>query len=175
MLNYRVLTAECETHKFVSGDGEIDKWFRKKSLRDHTSRKHVVTCVREDEDQKILGFYALSSVVEDAKALPEVNFFPFATSAYFPCLQLVYLAVDRPKQRQQYGTIIMAEIVRRFAEIGRYTGLPALIVTPLNDEAERFYLRLGFTRYPKAKRLVLPIQTALATIEQAKEELEAGL
>lgn len=68
----------------------------------------------------------------------------------------------------------MAEIVRRFAEIGQYTGLPALIVTPLNDDAERFYLRLGFTRYPKGKRLVLPIQTAIATVQEANEELQAG-
>ena len=173
MLNYRELTAECATHQFVSGDSDIDKWFLKKSLKDHNKRKHVVTCVREGESREILGFYALSSVVEDAKALPEVDFFPFSTSFYFPCLQLVYLAVNQPKQRQSYGTIIMAEIVRRFAEIGQYTGLPALIVTPLNEDAERFYLRLGFTRYPKLKRLVLPIQTAIATVNEANEELRA--
>jgi len=173
MLGYRELSANCATHKFISGDGEIDSWLRKKALRDHAAGKHVVTCVREDGQDDILGFYALSSVVENAKALPDVKFFPFETDAYFPCLQLVYLAVHRPHQRQFYGTAIMAEMVRKFAEIGQYTGLPAIIVTPLNEDAKRFYLRLGFEPYSNGSRLVLPLQTAIATVRAANEEIAA--
>ncbi len=174
MLSFRELRADCATHKFVSGDSEIDGWLRKKALKDHSARKHIVTCAREDDKEDILGFYALSSVVESARALPDVDFFPFETDAFFPCLQLVYLAVHQDHQRKAYGSIILAEIVRNFANVGEYTGLPALIVTPLNEDAKRFYLRFGFTEYPRGPRLVLPIQAAIAAVEAANAELEAG-
>lgn len=174
MLSFRELHPECSRHNFESGDNEIDEWLRKKAIRDHSAGKHIVTCARKSGDEEILGFYALSSVVENAKALPGVRFFPFETNAYFPCLQLVYLAVHKPHQGKLYGTAIMAELVRRFADIGQYIGLPALIVTPLNKDAKRFYLRLGFEAYPKGPRLVLPLQTAVATVKAANEEIAGG-
>lgn len=170
-LDYRHICANTATHKLVSGDSEIDSWFRKRALRDHTNRKHIVTCARLNGVEDVLGFYALSSVVESAKQLPDVSFYPFETDAYFPCLQLVYLAVHGPLQRQEHGTAIMGEIITRFADVGEITGLPAMIVTPLNPDARRFYVRLGFEPYPKGPRLVLPLQTAIATVEEARAEI----
>jgi len=133
----------------------------------------MVTCARLDGSEDLLGFYALSSVVESAKSLPDVNFFPFETDTYFPCVQLVYLAVHQPHQRQLHGTTIMGELIRQFAAIGEITGLPAMIVTPLNDDARRLYRRLGFEPYPKGKRLMLPLQTAIATVQEAEQEIQA--
>lgn len=164
--------ATCRT-QLVSGDSEIDKWFRNKALTDHENRKHIVTCARFDGDEKLAGFYALSAVSENAKNLPGVRFFPFETNLYFPCIQLVYLAVDKPLQGNQHGTAIMGYLIRRFADIGSAVGIPAMIVTPLNDDAARFYTRLGFEPYPKGRRMVLPLQTAIATVDEAEQEVEA--
>jgi GNAT superfamily N-acetyltransferase len=172
-INFRSLCVATARNKLVSGDAEIDKWFRNHSLNDHEKRKHVVTCARFEGEDDLLGFYALSTVAENAKHLPEVSFFPFATSLYFPCIQLVYLAVDQPFQNNKHGTAIMGHLIRCFADIGAVIGIPAMIVTPLNENAARFYKRLGFVPYPKGSRLFMPLQTAIATVLEAEQEIEA--
>lgn len=170
LLEYRDLCADTDTAKFICGDAEIDKWFRTKSHRDHFSGKHIVTCARFDGEEPVIGFYALSSVVEDAKKLPGVAFFPFSSDRFFPCVQLVYLAVHKPIQRRGYGAIIMGQVIRTFANVGAAIGIPALIVTPLNDDAKRFYTSLGFEPYERGTRMFLPLQTALAAVEGLASE-----
>lgn len=175
-LNFRPLCDGTARTTFICGDAEIDKWFRNKSLNDHTSYKHIVTCVREDGTEDVLGFYALSAVTENAKSLPSVSYFPFEPGLGFPCLQLVYLAVRNDRQNTGVGTTVMGDIIRSFARVGEIIGLPAMIVTPLNDDAARLYLRLGFEPYGKMKRLFMPLQVALEAVSQVEsEEVPAGL
>ncbi|MEC7819198.1 MAG: GNAT family N-acetyltransferase [Pseudomonadota bacterium] len=173
-MEYRQLCPDTVWSAFVSGDGEIDSWLRKKSHRDHAARKHIVTCARLDGEKDVIGFYALSTVVESVKSLPGVGFFTFGSDSYFPCLQLVYLAVDQPHQRKNHGTIIMGQLIRDFAEIGKIIGLPAMIVLPLNADAKRFYERLGFEPYPNGRKMFLPLQSAIATVEEAEQEIMSG-
>ena len=135
----------------------------------------MVTCARFDGQEDLLGFYALSSVSEDAKKLPDVKFFPFETKSYFPCIQLVYLAISQPLQRSGHGTEIVADLTRRFAIIGEIIGIPAMIVTPLNKDAARLYQRCGFEAYAGGTRMVLPLQTAIATVREAERELAVEL
>jgi GNAT superfamily N-acetyltransferase len=172
-INFRTLNADTDCSGFVCGDAEIDKWFRNKALRDHDRQRHLVTCVRFDGSEEVIGFYALSTVVENAKKLPDVKFFPLETDAYFPCIQLVYLAISATHQNDLYGTEVIGDLIRRFAEIGAFIGIPAMIVTPLNEDAARFYKRLGFLAYPTGKRLVLPWQAAMAIVREAEEEVAA--
>lgn len=118
-----------------------------------------------------MGFYALTAVVEEAKKLPHVPFFNFPSSTHFPCIQLVYMAIRKDCQRQQHGTAVLAEIVRSFVEIGRLIGVPAMILTPINNDARRFYAWLGFEPY--ADRMFLGLEQAIATLAAAEAENEA--
>lgn len=122
----------------------------------------------------MVGFFALSSVVEEAKKLPDVPFVPFFGSPlYFPCVQLVYMAMHTEFQKQGYGTEVLGEVVRVFAEVGNAIGIPALILTPINDDAKRFYARLGFEPYDKGTRMFLGLEAAAATFNEASEEIDA--
>jgi ribosomal protein S18 acetylase RimI-like enzyme len=171
---YRPLRRDTRCDKFVCGDAEIDKWFRKHAYRDHCESKHVVTCAYiEGHEEDVVGFYALSSVIEDAKKLPEVKFFPFGGTAYFPCIQIVYIGVQKDFQRQpdlRVGSIILGHIVKQFAELGTLIGMPALIVTPMNAQVANFYGRIGFAHYDNNTRMVLPLRLAVETVEQARAE-----
>lgn len=112
-----------------------------------------------------------STVVEDARKLSgKVPFFAFATDKYCPCLQLVYMAIRADLQRKEYGKIVLGEIITIFAYIGGEIGLPALILTPINSDAERFYQSKGFVSYDSkhGKGMYLPLTTALATVEAAE-------
>lgn len=175
-LGFRPLCGDTARHEFACGDSEIDKWFRLKALDDHNSYKHLVTCVRHDDDgEKILGFYALSAVTESARQLSGVKGFMLGGGADFPCLQLVYLAVRKGSQNEGYGTAIIGDVIRCFAEIGKLIGIPAMIVTPLNADARRLYERLGFEGYGRNGRLYLPLQSAIAVVEAAEAEAAAEI
>lgn len=158
----------------VSGDADIDKWYRNKALKEHQERLRLVTCAHHVEHEAPIGYYALAAVAENARKLPGVKFSVFETDLYFPCLQLVYLAVRQDLQCNGHGTEMLVEIIRQFIDIGTLTGMPALIVTPLNARAKKLYISLGFTPYPKGTGLVLSLQNAIATFEQAQSEIEAG-
>ena len=84
------------------------------------------------------------------------------------------MAMSTPFQRQpeEYGTQVLGEVVRIFAEVGTAIGLPAMILTPINSDAARFYARLGFEAYERGSRMFLPLQTAVATIAAAANEIE---
>ncbi len=170
-IGYRPLDSKTPCDTFVCGDAEIDKWFRRKALKDHCAHKHRVTCAYLGDAKKPLGFYALSSVIEEANKLPGVRFFPFGGTKYFPCVQLVYLAVQKPFQRKaglRAGSTIMGDVVRTFAQVGELIGIPALILTPINKDVAEFYNSLGFEFYDKNTRMFLPVQSAIAAVVEVE-------
>ncbi|WP_081764294.1 GNAT family N-acetyltransferase [Sphingobium sp. Ant17] len=162
-ISFRRHCSEISTTSFCCGDAEIDKWFRAKSLKDHDKRKHIVTCVHAaGDDSVVIGFYALSTVIEEAGNLPGVFYVPFfGNSKYFPCLSMVYLAVRQDQQRQGIGSAIMVKVILDFADYGEQIGLPLLILTPLNSKVAAFYESLGFERYRRGVGMFLPLQTAI--------------
>lgn len=168
-LEYRELCNATPRHKLTCGDGEIDKWWRNDALKHHDARKHVTTCARHDAGSDPVGFYTFSTVTEDVRDLPGVSIFSLGNN-FFPCLQLVYLAVDRPYQRQGLGTEMIIHLTMRYADIGQAIGIPAMIVTPLNNDAKRLYLELGFQSYPRHPRLFMPLRVAVETRDAALAE-----
>lgn len=168
-LQYRELCSETARHKLKCGDGEIDKWWLKDALKHHQARKHVTTCARHEGRADPVGFYTLSTVTEDIRDLPGVSIFSLGNN-YFPCLQLVYLAVDGPYQGQGIGSDMVISLTMRYADIGEAIGIPAMIVTPLNNDAERLYIRLGFQPYPRHRRLFMPLRVAVETRDAALAE-----
>ena len=167
-LSFQRHRAEMRTLSFRCGVAEIDKWFRATSWKDHQRRKHVVTCAIEaGGDGDPVGFYAVSTVVEEARLLPGVPYVPFFGNAnYFPCLSMVYLAVSEDRQRQGIGSAMMIKVILDFAEYGEQIGLPLLILTPLNRDVADFYEGLGFERYKSGTGMFLPLQTAIAMRDQ---------
>jgi GNAT superfamily N-acetyltransferase len=175
-IDCRPLCADTQRASFTCGDAEIDKWFRNAALKHHEARKHLVTCARFLESERVVGFYALSAVVEDVRKLPKasISFFSFGSDRYFPCIQLVYLAVETALQRDKLGKTIMGYALRDFAEIGQRIGMPAMILTPLNSDAARFYHDLGFLPYEGGTRMFLPLKSVLSGLSAiAQEDLAA--
>lgn len=156
----------------MCGDAEIDKWFRNTAQRDHDQRKHLTTCVRFDEEGDVAGFYSLSTIAENARNLPDVQHYPFEGNLHFPCLQLVYLAFRQGHQGRGHGTAVLIHLIRRFAEIGETIGIPAMIVTPLNDRVMNLYSRMGFEPYLRGTRMVMPLRTAVEHVALAEAEIE---
>lgn len=169
-ISFREHGAETNIASFRCGVQEIDTWFRSKSLKDHGNRKHIVTCAYEGDDRaKPVGFYALSTVIEEARLLPGVRYVPFfGNPNYFPCLSMVYLAVAQDRQNRGIGSTIMAKLISDFAGHGEKIGLPLLILTPVSKKAAGFYAALGFEPYNHGVGMFLSLQTAIDMRDQLR-------
>lgn len=170
-IEYASISASTVTDNFVCGLDDIEKWFRKSALIDHNKRKHIVTCASfEDEPDHVIGVYALSMVVEEVRNLGDgLAYYPFfGNNKYCPCLQLVYMAMRSEHQAQDHGTIMLGEITRKFADVGTEIGIPALILTPGDKRAAKFYKqRGGFVHYARGGGMFLPLRTAVETVTAA--------
>jgi len=169
-IEYRELRETSDFAGFVCGDSEIDKWARLHALKHHDSKKHLVTVAAfDDAPEQVIGFYALSIVVEKVSNLGgDVPFFAFQDATRCPCLQLSYMAMQKSLQGLEQGTLVLANVIRTFARLGSEIGIPALIVMPGSERARKFYSeRGGFEPYAKGSGLFMPLRFAMLTVDAA--------
>jgi GNAT superfamily N-acetyltransferase len=131
---------------FACGERVLDDWLQRRALGNQftgASRTFVVV----DEDQRVLGFYALAA---GAIALHE------ATGAVrrnmpdpIPVMVLGRLAVDRRAQGRGLGPALLKDAVHRAISVSRNTGVRALLVHALHEKAKNFYEHYGFKASPQ--------------------------
>jgi GNAT superfamily N-acetyltransferase len=129
---------------FECGQAMRDDWlqrhagqFEKKDL----ARTYVA--VRRSE-VAVVGYYALCThrvsyeflTDEQAKGLPTID---------VPVVLLGRLAVDRSAQGKGLGGLLLLDALRRAQHIADHIGIRAVEVDAIDDAAQRFYAKFGFT------------------------------
>lgn len=149
---------------FVSGSAPLDRYLREQASQD--IKRRIATCLVavDIHTQDIVGFYTLTatSVVLDALSPELVKKLP--RYPVVPAALLGRLAVSVSAQRKGLGAALLADAFLRVAraEMGVY----AMLVDAKDEPAQRFYEKHGFVLLAgEARRLVLPIATALRALE----------
>ncbi len=130
---------------FACGEPSLDEWLKRRALNNQqsgASRTFVVV----DEGERVFGYYALA-----AGAVAH----QLATGAVrrnmpdpIPVLVLGRLAVDRRAQGIQLGAGMLQDAVNRAITVSQNTGVRALLVQALNEQARGFYQHYGFVPSP---------------------------
>lgn len=160
-LTYRHIDDATVTQGFRCGERELDRFFGGSAKRAHDRGTILTTCAYMPGIAAPVGYYSVASVAEEVRHLPGHSYHLFGSGGHFPCLQLVYLAVNQPQQGQGIGTSMAGAVTELFADIGPKIGLPHLILVPINDNVIPFYEGLGFNCYLGTARMFLPLQSAL--------------
>ena len=86
-----------------------------------------------------------------------------------PLLLLGQLAVAITHRGMGLGSKLLRDALIRAATASRHVGFRALATHPIDDEAQTFYQRFGFTLVPDShpRLMVMPIQRLLAALEAA--------
>ena len=139
------LTAVHRVNDFACGELSLDEWLKRRALNNQqsgASRTFVVV----DEANQVLGYYALA-----AGAVAH----QLATGAVrrnmpdpVPVLVLGRLAVDSRAQGIQLGAGMLQDAVSRAMTVSQNTGVRALLVQALNEQARGFYQHYGFVPSP---------------------------
>lgn len=152
------LSARHEIADFDSGVPAMDDWLKRRALKNEergASRTYVV-CV----GRKIVGYYSLSAgsiLQSDAPGRVRRNM-----PEPIPVILLGRLAVDRNWQGKGIGKGLLRDAVLRTISAAEITGVRALLVHAISEDAKHFYKSCGFQESPMDPMMLM------ATLGDAK-------
>lgn len=133
------MTHRCDD--FACGETSLDDWLRRRALVNQASGASR-TFVVADEDQRVLGYYAMAAgAVLHQAATPAVR---RNMPDPIPVMVLARLAVDRRAQGLNVGGALLQDAVNRAATVAQHAGVRALLVHALHERAQAFYEHYGF-------------------------------
>lgn len=138
------LTADHEIDAFDSGQAALDNWLRRRALANQSSgaSRTYVVC----EGKRVVAFYALAS---GAIAQADVSGkFRRNMPEPIPVVVLARMAVDRGYQGRGLGRGMFRDAARRVVQAAHSIGIRGIIVHALSEEAQQFYIALGFDPSP---------------------------
>jgi GNAT superfamily N-acetyltransferase len=136
-----------DTSNFQCGNPALDGWLRERAWRNQEtgdSRTFVVA-----QERRGVAYYALFTASAARVALPGA----LRRNAPVPVslLLLGQLAVDRSHRGKGLGSELLRDACMRTLAVLRHAGFCALATHPIDDNATRFYARLGFMAVPDSR------------------------
>jgi ribosomal protein S18 acetylase RimI-like enzyme len=146
---------------FSCGVEALDRYLRERAGQD--ACKHAAApFVLLTPENRIVGYYTLSSTVILANNLPEEDIKKLKWPRYpqLPATLIGRLARDVAFRGLRIGDLLLLDALRRaFDNIGTVASL-AVLVDVKDENARRFYSRYGFLSFPDAQdRMFLPMKT----------------
>jgi GNAT superfamily N-acetyltransferase len=145
---------------FFCGKSLLDNYLKKQASQD-IKRKLCVVFILPAPDFNIKGYYSLSSGSISRNFVPQdiMKKMPESYSD-LPVTLLGRLAVDKRYMKQGIGELLLLDALKRSYDISVSSiGSIAVIIDPLDKEAESFYAKYGFILLPNSGRMFLSMKT----------------
>ena len=128
----------------------------------------VYYVITEDNDNEVLGYYTLSSAVIEKSDVPETyNKLSKAPYGQLPVFIIGRLAIHTKCQGQGLGGATLISAFKKSLQIKEQIGCCAIVVDPIDQNAQQFYQKYQFIKLASSDRMILPI----ATIEQLLKDV----
>jgi predicted N-acetyltransferase YhbS len=161
------LSARHDVSTFSCGKSALDNWLRNRALRNQDTGDSR-TFVMADRGV-VIGFYALTTASVARIGLPGA--LRRNAPDPVPLLLLGQLAISISHAGKGLGRRLLRDALLRAADASRHIGFRALATHPIDDEAERFYRRFGFTLVPDSqpRLMVLSLPHLLAAVQASRQ------
>ena len=147
------LNATHLLNDFECGEPSLDEWLKRRAMSNQqngASRTFVVV----DEENRVRGFYAMAAgAVSHLQATSSVR---RNMPDPIPVMVLGRLAVDCRAQGIKVGASLLQDAVKRAIAVSQNTGVRALLVHALHEQAKQFYEHYGFQQSPQYPMTLLP-------------------
>jgi ribosomal protein S18 acetylase RimI-like enzyme len=139
----------------------------KKFLNDYLAKlakqdveKNVAVCyILEGEEDKIIGYFTLSSGSIQKDEIPEKEAKKLPRYADVPFAVIGRLAVDKQYQGKGYGDYLLVEAFTQILNVAELVGVAGIFVDPIDTSSIEFYRRFGFIKLNSSDRMFIPIAT----------------
>ena len=145
---------------FNCGIESLDRYLQHQANQDIKRRVSRVFVVRSRQDEtRVLGYYTLSTLSIDLSVLPE-KLAKKLPKHPIPAALIGRLAVDVSAQGKGIGKMLLSNAIKRTLAVSDDIAIYAIVVAAINQEAESFYRRYGFSQLAQsASRLFLPLKS----------------
>lgn len=145
---------------FFCGKEMLDNYLHHQANQDVKRRLSACFVLTDPKNNLIKGYYTLSNNNIPLNIVP-LYFKKNLPKSYtlIPTTLLGRLAIDNRFQGQGIGRDLLIDALRRSCEATANTGSFAVIVDPLDEEAENFYHKYGFIKIPDSGKMFLAMQT----------------
>jgi GNAT superfamily N-acetyltransferase len=154
------LDAKLNRKSFSCGKDLLDNYFLKQANQDVNRKLSACFVLIDKQSNNITGYYTLSGNSISNNQIPD-SFKKKLPKAYscIPTILIGRLAIDKNFQGKGIGKVLLIDALKRCFDISHTIGAFAVIVDPLDIEAERFYEKYGFIRLPDSGKMFLPMKT----------------
>lgn len=119
-----------------------------------------VCFILADDQNNIQGYYTLSNASIARELLPEDIKIKLPPSYLdLPVTLMGRLAVDIKYKGQGLGKQLLVDALKRSYETSNTIGSMAVVVDPLDENAEQFYFKYGFIKLPDSGKMFLAMGT----------------
>src|SRR5580700_3251325 len=150
------ITGDHELDNFDSGASSLDDWLKNRALKNQASgaSRCFVLC----NDNKVIGYYCLSAGAISREAAPKTMRRNMPDP--LPVLLLGRLAIDRNYHNKGLGSALLRDAMIRAVYVSGDTGVFAILVHALSEQAKLFYLSRGFLESPlQPMTLIMTLNT----------------
>lgn len=154
------LNSSHNRNGFSCGKEILDIYLKTQASQD--IKRKLSTCfVLVDKDFDLIkGYYTLSNNSIPLDLVPEQVKKKLPKSyKNIPTTLLGRLAIDLNYQGKGIGKILLIDSLKRVYEISKIIGSFAVIVDPLDEDAEVFYSKYGFIKLPESGKMFLTLKT----------------
>ncbi|WP_456867916.1 GNAT family N-acetyltransferase [Galbibacter sp. BG1] len=154
------LNSKHKKSEFSCGKEMLDTYIQKQANQDVKRKLSVCFVINEIETNLIKGYYTLSNTSVSSDFIPNQirNKLPKAYNS-IPATLLGRLAIDNRFQGQGIGKYLLIDALKRSYEISKTIASFAVVVDPIDQDAENFYNKYGFMKLPDSGKMFLPMKT----------------
>lgn len=156
-MNIIPYTRNFKRDNFSCGKQSLDNYILRNVTQD--VKAGACTCfVIIDDEERVIAYYTLATdsiPLEDAPVeLQKKISYP-----HIPVILLGRLAVDNKFRGKGYGKFLLADSLQRSLQVAKeQVGSVAVIVDPIDQDAEQFYTKYGFTKIPDSGRMFMTMK-----------------
>jgi GNAT superfamily N-acetyltransferase len=145
---------------FDCGKELLNNYLKNQAGQDVKRKLTACFVLAEQETNNIKGYYTLSGNSIPLSSFPEQIQKKFPKSyVSIPATLLGRLAIDLKFQGEGIGKILLIDALKRSYEISREIGSFAVVVDPMDGDAEKFYEKYDFIKLPDSEKMFIATRT----------------
>lgn len=145
---------------FDCGKELLNNYLKNQAGQDIKRKLSACFVLAESTSDQIQGYYTLSNNSIPLSSFPE-HIQKKLPRSYIsiPTTLLGRLAIDTKYQGKGIGKILLIDALKRSYEISQEIGSFAVVVDPIDEEAEKFYEKYDFIKIPDSGKMFISMKT----------------
>lgn len=155
-----LLDKKHNRENFNCGKELLNNYLKTQAGQDVKRKLSACFVLSEEQTNYIQGYYTLSNNSIPLNSFPEQIQKKLPKSyASIPTTLLGRLAIDIKHQGNGIGKILLIDALKRSYEISQEVGSFAVVVNPIDKEAENFYKKYDFIKLPDSNKMFIATKT----------------